>query len=181
MTKKICTLVTVACLGVLCFSGSVLHAQAPVPRTATQTFTVTVPQNISISAPAAVSLLHDETDNNQSFANQPWVVKGNIRNGVLVSFATGSAFVHTQDNTFQRNAKLDLGLGTTAGPAIWTITKATDQTDYATADGIATVEANSNGVGRASFNLGVSFITEEFGLFAAGDYVTTVTGTITAR
>ncbi len=181
MMKKICTLVTVACFGVLGLSGSVLHAQAPAPRTASQTFTVVVPQNISITAPGAVTITHDETDNNQSFAQQSWVVKGNIRNGVLVSFATGSAFVHTQDNTFQRNAKLDLAVGTTAGPATWTVTKATDQTDYATADGVASVEANSNGVGRAAFNLGVTFITEEFGLFAAGDYVTTVTGTVTAR
>ena len=41
------------------------------------------------------------------------------------------------------------------------------------------MQAASNGVGRASFNLNVKFITDGFGSFAAGDYETTVTGTVT--
>jgi hypothetical protein len=98
-----------------------------------------------------------------------------------VSFATTTPFVNSTDNTFKRNAKLDLAVGSTAGPAAWTVGVATDTTNYAGDDGIAQVTASSNGVGRASMNLTVSFIGGEFGDFAAGDYLTTVTGTIAAK
>ena len=147
----------------------------------TQSFKVVVPQSLSIVAPAAVTLTHNETDNPQAFPAQSWVVKGNVLAGVNVSFATATPFVHSTDNTYKRNAKLDLALGTVQGPATWTVGTATDTTDYVANDGIAQVTASSNGVGRANFNLTVSFITEQYGVFAAGDYLTTVTGTIAAK
>lgn len=147
----------------------------------TQTFTVVVPQSISITAPTAASLTHDESNNTLAFAPQAWVVRGNARNGVNVSFATATAFVNTSDSTFKRDAKLELGLGTTQGPATWAIGTASDTTDYTGGDQVAQVTASSNGVGRANLNLTVSFITGEYGVFAAGDYVTTVTGTVTAK
>jgi hypothetical protein len=158
-----------------------LIAQSVLGATASQTFTVTVPTNVSITAPSNVSLYHDETDNNQVFPNQSWTVKGNVQNGVSVSFATNQAFTHTTNASFKRNAKLDLATGTTLGPATWTVTKATDTTDYVGGNGVATVTAASNGVGRAAFNLGVTFITDSYATFAAGDYTTTVTGTVTAN
>ena len=173
MRKLLASLV----VALVAFSTVDAFAQA----TASQTFTVRVPTNISITAPANILINHDETDNNQPFPQQGWVVKGNTLTGVTVSFATNQAFVHTTNATFKRNAKLDLALGATLGPATWNITQATDTTDYANNDGVASVQANSNGVGRANFNLAVTFITDGFGSFAAGDYVTTVTGTVTAN
>lgn len=149
--------------------------------TASQKFNVTVPSNISITSPSDVTIAHDESENDQAFAAQSWVVKGNTLAGVAVSFATGSSFVHTTDNSFKRDAKLDLALDTQQGPATWTVGTATDTTDYANSDGVATVSASSNGVGRGTFNLSVTFITDGFGSFAAGDYETTVTGTVTAN
>ena len=148
---------------------------------ASQKYTVTVPTNVSISAPSDVSLSHDGTDANQAFPTQAWSVKGNVQHGVSVSFATNQAFTNITDNSFKRNAKLDLALGATSGPATWTVSKATDTTDYAGGHGVASVAATSNGVGKASFNLGVTFITDTFGTFLAGDYTTTVTGTVTAH
>ena len=57
--------------------------------------------------------------------------------------------------TFKRDAKLDLAVNASTGPATWSVTQATDQTDYASSDEVATVAAASNGVGRATFDLTV--------------------------
>jgi hypothetical protein len=149
--------------------------------TGVQNFTVNVPASVSIVAPAAVSLTHDQTDNPQAFPAQSWVVKGNTLAGVTVSFATAAPFVHATDPTYKRNARLELAIGTTQGPAVWQVTAAADETDYVGNDNVATVSAQSNGVGRANLDLTVKFITEEFGVFAAGAYSTTVTGTVAAR
>lgn len=149
--------------------------------TATQKFTVVVPANVSITAPADVVINHDETDNNQAFSNQQWTVKGNTLAGVSVSFSTNQAFTHTTDSSFKRDASLSLAEASHLGPASWTISQASDSTDYINSDGVATVAASSNGVGRATFNLGVSFIGGTYGAFAAGNYETVVTGTVTAN
>ena len=154
---------------------------ATAATTASQKFTVDVPSNISITAPPNISLTHDESENDQSFAAQQWVVKGNTLNGVSVSISTGSHFQHTTDTGSKRDAKLDLSVNSSVGPAAWTVPQATDTTDYATNDGVATVQAVSDGVGRADLDLVVTFITDGFGSFAAGLYETTVTGTVTAN
>ncbi len=154
---------------------------ASAATTASQGFTVVVPQNITITAPPAVSLTHDQTDSPQAFPPQSWTVKGNSNAGVNVVFATSDAFTHVTNPTFKRNAKLGLALGAVQGPATWSVGVAEDTTDFASNDGVAQVTASSSGVGRASFNLSVTFITEEFGIFAAGDYTTTVVGTVAAN
>lgn len=156
-------------------------SQASAATTGSQKYRVTVPTNISITAPADVSITHDETDTDQSFPAQQWTVKGNVLAGVSVSFSTGTAFTHTTDPSFKRDAKLDLSVASNSGPGSWSVSQASDQTDYDNSDEVATVQAASDGVGRATFDLAVSFITEEFGTFAAGDYDTTVTGTVTAN
>jgi len=169
-----------------CFCTAALigfaSSDAMAQTSGSQTFKVIVPPSLSIVAPtSAVVITHNETDAPQAFPAQVWAVKGNMLNGVNVSFATATPFVHSTNNTFQRNAKLDLALGTVQGTAAWVVGTASDVTNYVGNDGIAQVTASSNGVGRANFNLTVSFITEEYGLFAAGDYLTTVTGTIAAK
>ena len=146
-----------------------------------QVLKVIVPASVSIVAPQAATITHNETDAPQAFPAQVWAVKGNSLNGVNVSFATASPFTHATDNTIKRNAKLDLAVGVTQGPAAWTVGVSSDTTNYVNNDGIALVTASSNGVGRANMNLTVSFITEEYGVFAAGDCLTTVTGTIAAK
>lgn len=170
-----------ASLAVLAVFVASMEAMAIDPVSATQKFTVSVPSNISITPPAAASITHNESDSNQAFPNQSWLVKGNVLNGVSVSFATGSAFVHKTDSSFKRNAKLDLSVGSTQGPATWSVSTASDTTDYANNDGVATVVASSTGVGRANMNLLVTFITDTFGTFAAGDYEMTVTGTVSSN
>ncbi len=149
--------------------------------TGTQTFTVTVPTAVSIVAPSAASLTHDETDNANAFPAQSWVVKGNDPDGVTVEFSTTTPFVGPGSS--KADVRLNLAVGTTQGPAGWTVTTAQDTTDYANAvpDNSALVAVQSNGVGRANLDLTVSFLGGSFGTYAAGSYVTTVTGTVAAR
>jgi len=160
---------------------SLLTGSASAATSGSQVLTVIVPTNISIVAPTAATLTHDQTDNPQAFPTQNWVVRGNSNAGVNVSFATANPFVHSTLPAFKRDAKLNLAVGTTQGPAAWTVGVAQDQTNYLLNDGIASVTATSTGVGRANLSLSVTFVTEEFGVFAAGDYSTTVTGTVAAN
>tara|TARA_R110002049_G_scaffold285698_4_gene467081 strand:+ start:246570 stop:247094 length:525 start_codon:yes stop_codon:yes gene_type:complete len=149
--------------------------------TASQKFTVTVPSAIAIIAPANVSIIHDESENDQPFQAQQWVVKGNSLAGVAASFSTNQAFTHTTDPTSKRNAQLGVAINSSVGAAAWTVTQPTDTTDYANNDGVATVAISSNGFGRANVDITVAFITDGFGSFASGEYDTTVTGTVTAN
>lgn len=149
--------------------------------TETQRFTVTVPSAISITAPVNTSLIHDESENDQVFPAQPWVVRGNSLAGVTASFSTATAFTHSVDATAKRDASLGLAVNSSVGAANWNVTQAADQTDFANNDGVATVQVSSNGFGRATMDLSVSFITDGFGTFPAGEYETIVTGTVTAN
>lgn len=166
-----------AVLVVFSFEGVSVFAAT----TGNQTFTVNVPTSVSITAPTAASINHDETDNLQAFPPQSWVVKGNAVNGVNVAFSTAQPFTHSSLSTEKRDAKLDLAVGTTSGPAVWTVGVGTDASNYASNDNVAQVTASSNGVGRANLNLTVSFLTGVYGEFAAGAYSTTVTGTVAAN
>lgn len=169
------TLRIVAVIAVVTFAANSASAQ-----TAEQTYTVVVPTGLSITAPAAAQLVHDESNDEQAFPPQEWVVKGNAAAGLNVTFATQDTFKHSSGSN-QRNARLALAVGATQGAATWNVTKATDVTDYATSDQVADVTASSNGVGRANLALTVNFVTEEFGVFAAGDYDLVVVGTVAAN
>ncbi|XZE53279.1 hypothetical protein SH139x_005014 [Planctomycetaceae bacterium SH139] len=149
--------------------------------TDTQKFRVVVPANISISPPAEVEITHDESESDQPFPQQQWLVKGNVLSGLSVSFATVTPFTHTTAPDFKRDARLNLAVAASLGPANWTVDQATDQTDYQASNLDAVVLASSDGVGRATFDLGVEFITDGFGSFAAGNYETTIVGTVTAN
>lgn len=169
---------TLKTLALIVFVSSA--ASSALAQSSQQAFKVVVPTGLSITAPVAAQIVHDETNDEQQFPAQEWIVKGNASAGLNVTFATQDTFKHTSGN-YQRNARLSLGLGATQGPATWQITKATDVTDYAANDQIADVTASSNGVGRANLALTVAFVTEEFGVFAAGDYDMTVVGTVAAN
>lgn len=147
-----------------------------------QAFIVNVPANLSITAPnGGVSITHDETDNDQAFPSQLWDVRANALLGATVTFSTNQAFRHTVDPTFQRDARLDLAISSSSGPANWLVAAASDQTNYAGADGIATVQAISTRPGQATFDLSVTFVTTQWDTLASGDYVTVVTGTLAAN
>ena len=164
--------------------GTQVAYTAPLTDTTTQKFTVTVPKRVSITAPVAVT----ETFNpvvdatSHAFVAQTWQVKGNVQLGVGVTFVAETPFVHTTDSSYVRDAKLTVTLGSTTGPATWTVAgSGTAQTDYANASPVttATVSASSNKVGQAAFNVAVEFLTANVAEVAEGAYSTTVRGTVT--
>ncbi len=163
-----------------CFvAGSSLFAA----NTGNQSYSVTVPTTLSIVAPSATSITHDETDDNQTFSAQQWEVSANAASGVTVTFNTPTAFVHSTDSDYKRDARLGLAVGSSTGPATWNVTTATDETNYAAAtpDNDAAVVVASDDAGNAVLNLTVTFLTGEYGVFASGTYELTVTGTVVAN
>lgn len=158
-----------------------LSATAAQAQTASQAFRVVVPSSLAIVAPAGQIMTHDQTDSNQTFSRQRWTVKGNVANGLAVTFATTTPFVHDTNAAMRRDAQLSLELAGSSGPATWKVTTAADATNMATSDNDARVAATSNGVGKANFDLIVTFVTGEFGTFASGNYNLTVVGTVAAN
>ena len=166
-------------LGAVMVGAQVACMAAP---TDSQTFTVNVPKRVSIAAPLVAPLpetLPLDQDTNVVFPNQLWSVKGNVKNGVAVTFKTTTVFTN---GTYKRDVTLNLSAAVSpVGPGTWTVGAATDTTNYAAtvSDEEAIVSASSNKVGSAGFNLGVEFVTSDFDQVAEGDYVTIVTGTVT--
>ncbi len=150
-------------------------------QTASQAYRVVVPSSLAIVAPSGQLITHDQTDNNQTFGRQRWTVKGNVNNGVAVTFAANTPFIHESNGAMRRDAQLNLELAGFSGPASWTVTTASDTTNIGGGDTDARVSATSNGVGKANFDLTVTFVTGEFGTFASGNYNLTVVGTVAAN
>jgi len=175
---KIRSSTIVAAFLCLVFSGS-LCSGADTDR---QGFRVIVPTTISIVAPVTTpTITHDQSDNNQPFPVQTWTVKGNLATGVNVAFSTMSVFVNNANTASRRNVQLGLAVNGAQGPAAWAVTNATDSTNYLAGDEVAQVTARSDGAGSANFDLSVTFVTEDFDLFTAGQYEVTVVGTVAAN
>ncbi len=158
---------------------------APITASDSQTFTVTVPKRVSITAPnAGVTRTLPNSSATLAFPNQVWQVKRNVLHGVGVTFVVQQPFTNTTDSTYKRDAGLTVAVasGSSTGPATWTVAgTGSAQTDYAAAVPVttATVSASSDKVGQAAFNVGVSFLTVDINNVAEGSYVTTVVGTVT--
>ncbi len=149
-----------------------------------QTFRVIVPSNILITAPTPlVQDTHDGTDGDFALLPQLWNVRGNVATGVTVNFVVDAPFTHTTDNTQVRDASISVAAPiNTVGPAAWTVAGSSSAaTDYANSVDTATVTYSSNQPGRGDFAVSVAFKGGAFGSFLAGNYETTVTGTVSAN
>jgi hypothetical protein len=180
MNRQLLTTATTALLvvfAVVLLGNVPAHAQV----NDTQGFTINVPSRLSITAPASVSENHDGTTADHAFTAQQWAVKANARHGATVVFSTDQAFTHEEHSDIKRDAKLDLSIASSSGPASWTLAVASDQTDHASSDEVATVQAGSTRPGMADFDLTVTFITDDLETLAEGDYDLTITGTLTAN
>ena len=167
----------VAALALMVLSAGLMAA------TATQTFTITIPSVLTITAPSAATKTHDGTDANQVFPAAAWLITQNQIAGATCSFSVSAPFVNGSSALKKRDCKLSLALGTVEAAAGWTVTVANDQTDYANIipDNSATVTALSTGAGIATLNLTVTFLDTDYSTIPAGAYSTTVTGTLTAN
>ena len=167
--------------GVLC--GVVVLASqsgAFAQTTDSQTFNVIVPSTLSITAPPAVSINHDQTDTNQVFPVQGWLAKCNNGIGATVSFSTGTAFQAVVGaTTYKRNAAMNLAVGSAEVGSGWA-TVVASATATAAAP-VATVSAKSTAPGDATLNLSMTFVDNDFSVLPAATFSTTVTATITAN
>src|ERR1051325_3659450 len=73
--------------------------------TGTQSFTLTVPSVLSITAPSAATATHDGTNANQAFSAQAWQVDQNQILGATANFAVATPFIHGTNATIKRNCK----------------------------------------------------------------------------
>ncbi len=148
-----------------------------------QRFRVQVPVRLSIAAPLADQIrgYPGSGSANVVFASQTWQAKSNASLGANVILETATAFRHVTTTSSKRNARLDLSLVGSTGPATWTVNTATATTNYAAGNENARVRLSSNGTGGATFQLVVTFVTGAPGSLQEGDYTTTVVGTITAN
>ncbi|MEZ6067301.1 MAG: hypothetical protein R3B90_16715 [Planctomycetaceae bacterium] len=154
-------------------------AKAQATASDTQTFVVRIRPVISITAPSnRVLIRHDRTDANQTFDPQLWVATTNNATGASIDweitpFANGST---------QRNARLTASVDSSDAAAAWTMGTATATTDYTSlVSPNADVTASSTGPGDGGFNLVVDFLDTDYSQLPAGDFVSTVVGTITAN
>lgn len=145
-------------------------------------FTVTVPNLTAIltSPPdqATAAPVNDGSD--VVFAAVTWEAITTDADGATLTLGVSQAFTN---GTFKRDCELGLSLNAvppTAG-SNWLVTVANDVTDYANGDETAEVIAASDNPGRVFLDLVVTFKTVDFALVTDGDYVTQVTGTITAN
>ncbi len=147
--------------------------------TDSQRFVVAVPGNVQIIAPPDILVVHNGGNADEVFPPQLWEVRGNVVNGVTTNFEVMQPFVHSIDPTLMRDARLDIVISSTLGPANWIVSTASDVTDYQNGDNDALVQITSDFVGWAFVDLTVTFRTVAFAQLMAGSYETTVIGTVT--
>lgn len=151
--------------------------------TDSQFFLVNVPARISIVPPnPGVSTPYGGTGNADiRFARQNWLAKSNSLTGATVLFETTTCFLHDTEATSKRDGRLALRVNSQSGPGLWTVSRASDTTNYYSGDEVARVQAYNNGPGQADLGLTVTFLTGIGADLVAGDYSLTVVGTITAN
>lgn len=177
---------------VICAQSS-LFAQGPQTNGAnaplTQRYQINVPQNITITCPETLVIInHDDTDTDQVFPTQTWEVKGNAQPGVTVTFQLTGPFDLIGGsglNHQMRDASLDIAIASTQGPAVWTGSAANISSDISGGTAPPVYTATSTGVGRAFFDLDMTFVNylgaNGYGSYEEGTYETSVIGTVTSN
>lgn len=136
---------------------------------------------LSVTAPANVEITHDLITNNQFFAESSWLVENDASLlGATVVMSCGP-FEHADDPTEQVNASLVLRVVASAPAAVWAPIVPIGSTNIALSIDSAVVSATSIGVGDGELGLTVGFLGGGISTLQAGDYLTTVTATITAN
>ncbi|MCA9053976.1 MAG: hypothetical protein KDA75_09075 [Planctomycetaceae bacterium] len=124
-----------------------------------------------------MTLEHDTTDADQSFPAQTWIASCNSPQGASVRFS----ITPFANGATLRNAGLAATINQSDAAAHWSLGTSSHRTDYAAATPNAVVGASSSGPGDASFDLLVTFIDSDFSQLPSGDFVATMTGTISAN
>lgn len=113
-------------------------------------------------------------------AAERWIIECNDANGGTVSFSTANVFVNQTNVAYRADVTLGLALGTNV-EGDWSVTTASDTTNYAIADLVASVAASSTQPADVELDLTVTFENTNSSLLADGNYECVVTGTVTAN
>lgn len=160
------------------FSFSSYNQSGSVPP-ARQTFTVHVPDQMSIGAPrAAVSPALLTPSSSAELPTQIWAIQENVRSGVHVSFATEGPFRLLSDPTVQRDVRLEVSVSHESKHSVWLVTDPMAETDYHVGKYQASVHVESMSPGQADLGVRLSCLAEDGELAPHGTFLTTVVGTI---
>lgn len=122
---------------------------------------------------------HSLQDATQAFSSVRWDIQNAaLRDGCIVRW-TAEPFVHESDSGVQADCEILLSLDRGSRPANWRVTIPRDATNVDGGKKLATVSMLSTGRGNAQVELQVLFRHPRVSSLAAGDYQTTLTGTIT--
>lgn len=149
----------------------------------TQQFTVVVADVLSITAPADVSINHDTTDANQSFAvaDSNWAVLSNQGSGATVTFASSGLFTNVVGaNTYTRDYNMTVSVESDPD-SVWSAVAGATTWESATDGAVGSVQAESTGPGNATLGLEVDFVDNNYSQLPAGNYTMAVTATIVAN
>ena len=142
-------------------------------------YSVTVPHYMRIDAlQSAASANHPGTTADVTIANQVWFAASASPTGSTVQLTTDHAFHNVHNDSYRRDARLRLTRLMATLQARWQFDTISDQTNYAAADEVATVQYSSRGPGIAYAWLDVTFLTGDLATLRGGDYQLTVIGTI---
>lgn len=160
-----------------------LLATAHVARGQVRVYSVTIPPVASIQALSpAQSMTHPMTRSNLSFFDSQWTLTCNTPGGATARFSA-PVFENENDPGFQRDVQLRIQSLSAASGSGWAFTDRTDRSRYQSGNTTAIVSMASTNAGSATVNLRVRFLTENNPVdrLPAGNYSTTVVGTITAN
>jgi hypothetical protein len=132
---------------------------------------------VSITPPSGQSRTHNTANAPQVFPEQVWSLTSNELLGATVQLTAGP-FVHATEPSVKVNCKLDLRVVSSQTLALWATVAATDQTNIAAGKQTARVSARSTATGNGTVGLTVTYQNSSFSTTGAGNYSTTVTGTI---
>ena len=124
------------------------------------------------------SITHTLKSEPQSFAPVRWDVGSGFANGCVVEW-TAAPFTHVSQSTSRADCSIAVSIAQSNRRGRWRVVKATDRTNISSGNQPATVSIASERSGTARVQLSVQFLGTSVTNLAAGDYQTTITGTIT--
>ncbi len=126
----------------------------------------------------AQAITHTLKTEPQSFAPVRWDIGSGFANGCVVEW-TAAPFTHVSQSTSLADCSVAVSIAQSNRRGQWRVVKASDKTNISSGTQPATVSIAAARPGTARVQLLVQFLGTNVTNLAAGDYQTTITGTIT--
>lgn len=124
------------------------------------------------------TLPHALDDAPQSFTPVRWDIQNQqFRNGCVVLW-TVAAFEHESEGGTTADCEISARIVRSTGRARWSVTTGSDATSVSTGKKSAAVSIASDARGNAEAEILIRFTTNDVSSLTAGNYTTTLTGTI---